>query len=511
MYSINTTRNNRSRLSSPPGFLDNRGSAIVLVVAVAAVVTLLVMTWVTFSVRRYHASVERQSGLCARYAAESVVSKALYGRMTSMRNGRDSSGTMVIQRDTATLRKVSADSNRTPGAAETVCADSLTEYTDSVHKSEGSASLAEEGSFLKVKAEGRCASATCAIEAQFGLRPPPEFNYALVLTEQNKQLEIRGGRIVGDVHLVKAPLGPVQGKVRSPIEANLPKIGEDKIAAECAKFEAMLVVADSAETGITGSHVFYEREPPPVDSGKPLFVNGNILIENRSKRPFTIKGPGVIIAAGDIQISGPTTLDDVTLVALGKVQCFDDARLQKARVFSKSLIGFSDDVRASGDFFAYEKFICAGRATVEQPSFVYVKGTLPPKALPERDFAGIEITQQARFTGTAVCSDGKSISAVERDARFTGLFYTHGQIVVQGVVFGCVAAAMLREAVMLRGPEQQWKNILAGGTINRNLLPKTFVVPVVFGQQGARFSLLSWSETMARGKPAEAPGEAAHE
>jgi hypothetical protein len=509
MSCINTTRNNRFSLAAAPfRGLGCRGSAIVLVVSVAAVVTLLIMTWVMLSVRRYHAVVEKRDGLNARYAAESVVSKALYERMINPQNNRDSSGTLIVQRDSTGLKPSLSDSTRKSGISDSaVSADSLTDYVDSVHHSSGAASLAEEGTFLRVKAEGHCAKAHCVIDAQFGLGMPPPFRYALVLTEQNRQLEIRSGRIIGDVHLANKPSGPIQGKIETPVEANLPKIAEDKLAKECRKLEAMLTLPDSSETGLQGAQVFYESAPPPLKEGQTLYVNGNILIENRSKRPFTVKGPGAIVAAGDIQISGPTVMDNVTIAALGNVQCFDDARLQKVTVFSKSLIGFADDVRVSGNFYACEKLVCAGRSTVEMPSFAYVKGTLPPKANPERDFGGIEITQQSRFSGTAFCLDGKTISSIERDDRFTGLFYTHGQNVIQGTVFGCVAAALLREAVILRGNMEQQKNILAGGTINRKILPKNFVVPAVFGQPGSRYSLISWSETM----PRDSAVEPAHE
>jgi Tfp pilus assembly protein PilX len=60
---------------------NNRGSAIMLVMAIGAVVTFIVFSWVAFSVRRSHSVIDTRDRLNARYAAESVVSKALYERM----------------------------------------------------------------------------------------------------------------------------------------------------------------------------------------------------------------------------------------------------------------------------------------------------------------------------------------------------------------------------------------------------------------------------------------------
>ena len=505
MSCISTTRSNLPRLLAPSALRDLgcRGSAIVLVVSVGALVTMLVFTWVAFSVRRYHAVVDKNDGLHARYAAESVVSKAIYERMLNPQAKTDSAGALTLKPADTASQKFGL-----VGLADSLSADDSLTYIDSVHHSRATASLSEEGSFLRANAQGSCREARCEIDALFGLGMPPQFRYALIVTEQNRPLEIHSGRIIGDVHLASKPAGTIEGKVETPIESVLPKVAEEKFAEEVARLEGKISLPDSAETVFQGTQIFTENSPPPLHEGKSLFVNGNISIENGSNRPLVVKGPGTIVATGDIQISGPVTMDNVDILALGRVQCFDGARLQKVTVFSHSVIGFDDTVRCSGNFYAYEKIILAGQATVEMPSFAYVKGVAPKNSLV--DFSGIEITQQSRFTGTAFCmgsSTSNTVSSIGRDARFTGLFYTHGQIVVEGTVFGCVAAALLREALVLREDNEHQKNILAGGTINRTALPKNFVVPSAFGAQGASFNLISWSEKMSRGTAAKDAGD----
>ena len=174
----------RALRSGPHLRRDCSGSAIVLVVSVGALVTLMVFTWVAFSVRRYHAVIDKRDELRARYAAESVISKAVLARR---------------QNPSGRLRPDSVVIVRQGDSAMSVTMDSSCVYEDSGHASSADADIAEEGSFLRVTASGRSGKASCEISALFGTGLPLQFKYALILNSQNaKPLEIRKGRIMGN-------------------------------------------------------------------------------------------------------------------------------------------------------------------------------------------------------------------------------------------------------------------------------------------------------------------------
>jgi hypothetical protein len=459
---------------------NNRGSAIMLVVSFGALVTLLVFTWVVFSVKRYHVSIERRDGLRARYAAESVISQVIYEKMVNP-------GDSLKRNDTGVMLQPTPDSTMT---------DDPLPYTDSLHNSSATAMVEEEGSYFRVKAEGRAGTGDCTIDALFGIELPPEYRFALILAgicSDNTPLQIRRGKIIGDVQLPKGVNGPITGKVEKG--AGKPPVNPDKFAAEIREFDKKLDIGDSAETVLPTTQTFTDKKPPPVCKDKDLFVNGNILIESRSRIPFVVSGPGTIIATGNIQISGTVVIDNVEILALGNVQCFDNARLQNVTLYSRQMIGFGDKVTVSGNLYAKESIVLAGQATVEMPTFAFTKDN--PSKKDGNKNCGLQLTQQSRFSGTFFCNGALTTSLIERDARFTGLFYSMGYLILEGTVFGCVAAASLTENIDDAGTT----NILAGGTINRKILPKNFIVPCAFGQAGTAYRLVSWTMSSPGKKP----------
>jgi len=460
---------------------DDKGSAILLVISVGALVTLMVFTWVAFSVQRYRTAITMRDRLHARYAAESVVSKALYGRMTNP-PGAVKQDSLIVARMPDTLHAEDSSSRM----------DSSLIYSDTIHHSNATASISEEGSFLRIKAAGSAGDAACEVDALFGYELSTQYRFALILSEQNKRLEIRKGRIIGDAWLAHQPDGPVQGKVETGV-AELPRVAAGKFIQDVKEFENKMRFPEKSETVLQGSQVFNEQSPPPLDSGKNLFVNGNVLIESGTNRPFTVKGPGSIIAAGSIQISGQTVLDNVELLALDKVQCFDNARLRNTTVFSMTTIGLGDDVRCSGNFYAFENIVLAGNAVVEMPAFAFVRGVLKKNALTSS--CGVRLSGESRFSGIVFCEQGFTFSSIEKNARFTGLFYTRGYLALEGTVYGCVAAQRMKKDI------ESDKNEFAGGTIDRKMLPKNFTVPCAFGQNkkggGDIYKLVSWKESFA--------------
>jgi hypothetical protein len=459
----------------------NRGSAILLVVSVGALVTLMVFTWVAFSVRRSHTAIDMRDVLRARYAAESVVSTAIYGRMLHP-EGRTAA-------DTITEVVRSGDSTATP-------VDSSLVYVDFLHRSQASATLTDEGSYVRVAANGNSGRASCAIDALFGQELPDAFRYALVLAEQNKQLDARRGTIIGDINVVKEPLGTIRGKTDvGAIAAQLPQVAEEKITGEMKKLESKISFPEKSETVLQGSQVFDARSLPALDSGKDLFVNGSVIIESGAGKPSVIKGTGAVIASGNIQISGSMTFEGTTFIALGDVIVTGNVRLDKVTIYSQGAIDFEDEVRCAGNLYAFQTIMLIDRAAIELPSFAYIRGVESND--PKKSMLGLQLMQRSRFSGVLFCAKGATYSIVEREARFTGLLFTRGYVVLQGTVFGCVAASRLAEKIM------DDRNALAGGTINRSMLPKSFTVPLAFGRQGAAFTVVSWDESFALPKGKE--------
>jgi hypothetical protein len=451
---------------------NNRGSAIMLVMAIGAVVTFIVFSWVAFSVRRSHSVIDTRDRLNARYAAESVVSKILYERTINPQGPIAPDSAVQIVRAGDSLGKAAAES--------TVV------YVDSLHGSEASATLREDGSYVRVVAAGKAGKATWDIDALFGQELPPDFKYALILSVQNKQLEVRRGRIVGDVKTAPPPSGSIDGKIDAGTIVTLPPVAEEKFTALMSKLEAKLSFSDSAESVFQGSQAFDEKTMPPLDSGRTIAVNGHVLISGGQTRPLTLKGPGSIVATGDIQISGAVVIEDVECIAVGQVKCFDACRLDKVTIYSQQSIYLDNEARVSGNLYAFNTITLAGQSTIAMPSFAYVKGETGKD--PRKNVVGLQLMQQSRFSGTFFCASAASYSVVERDARFTGLLYTRGRLELSGTVFGCVAAVELAESV------EDSRNTLAGGTIIRKLLPGDFVIPPAFGRKGAGYHLVSWSE-----------------
>jgi hypothetical protein len=451
---------------------NNRGSAIMLVMAIGAVVTFIVFSWVAFSVRRSHSVIDTRDRLNARYAAESAVSKALYERMINPQGPLYPDSAVQIVRAGDSLGQT-AD-------------ESTVVYVDSLHGSEASATLNEDGSYVRVVAAGKAGNATWDIDALFGQELPPDFNYALILSVQNKQLEVRRGRITGDVKTAQQPSGSIDGKVDAGSIVTLPPVDEGKFTAVMTNLEAKLSFSDSAETVFQGSQAFDEHTLPPFDSGRTIVVNGHVLISGGFVKPLTLKGPGSIVATGDIQISGAVDIEDVECIAIGRVKCFDACRLDKVTIYSQQSIYLDNEARVSGNLYAFNTITLAGQSTIAMPSFAYVKGEMSKD--PRKNVVGLQLMQQSRFSGTFFCASAASYSIVERDARFTGLLYTRGRLELCGTVFGCVAAFELAESV------EDTRNALAGGIIIRKVLPGNFVIPPAFGRKGAGYRLVSWSE-----------------
>jgi hypothetical protein len=160
MSCINTTTNNPVRAAT----LDNRGSAIMLVISIGALVTLLVFTWVVFSVSRFHSSIEKRNVLCARYAAESVISQVIYEKTVNPGDSLKSQDSVLIN-----------------ASAESTNVDDPLTYTDSLHESSATATAEEEGSYFRVRAQGRAGNNGCDIDALFGIELPPQYRFALIL------------------------------------------------------------------------------------------------------------------------------------------------------------------------------------------------------------------------------------------------------------------------------------------------------------------------------------------
>jgi hypothetical protein len=452
---------------------NNRGSAIMLVMAIGAVVTYIVFSWVAFSVRRSHSVIDTRDRLNARYAAESVVSKALYERMINPQGPIVPDSAFQIVRAGDSLNQAAAESTLV--------------YIDSLHHSEASATLHEEGSYVRVEAAGRAGKATWDIVALFGQEMPPDFKYALILSVQNKPLEVRRGRIVGDVKTAQQPAGSIDGKIDAGSIVTLPPVDERKFAEVMIELEGKLSFSDSAETVFQGSQVFDEQTMPQLGNGRTVFVNGHVLISGGLTKPISLKGPGTILATGDIQISGAAAIEDVECIAVGQVKCFDACRLDKVTIYSQQSIYLDNEAWVSGNLYAFKTITCAGQSTIALPSFAYIKGEAGKD--PRKNVFGLQLLQQARDSGTFFCAAAASYSIVERDARFTGLLYTRGRLELGGTVFGCVAAFELAESI------EDNRNTLAGGTIIRKVLPSNFVIPPAFGRKGAGYRLVSWSET----------------
>jgi cytoskeletal protein CcmA (bactofilin family) len=156
-------------------------------------------------------------------------------------------------------------------------------------------------------------------------------------------------------------------------------------------------------------------------------------------------------------------------------------------------IGLGDDVRCSGNFYAFENIILAKNAVVEMPAFAFVRGVLKGNALTSS--CGVRLSGESRFSGIVFCEQGFTYSSIEKNARFTGLFYTRGYLALEGTVYGCVAAQRMKKD--LAGD----KNEFAGGMIDRKMLPKNFTVPCAFGQNkrgvSEAFKLVSWKESFS--------------
>ncbi|MBN2036359.1 MAG: hypothetical protein JW768_06415 [Chitinispirillaceae bacterium] len=454
---------------------NNRGSAIMLVMAIGAVVSFMVFAWVIFSVKRSHAVIHKRDLLHARYAAESAVSKAVYERRTGQ------SGPLV--------REGAIEIVRSGDTASTCLTDSTVVYTDSLRGSKGTATTSEEGSFLRVVANGTAGREAWDVDALFGQELTPDYRFALIVSEQNKQLDVRSGKVIGDIKVSKAPLGAVEGRVDAGTIVKLPPVDEQKLVSGMLELETKISLPEQAQIVFQGSQAFDERTMPRLGDTAAVFVNGHVLITGGSLRPLELRGPSSIIATGDIQVSGNVSIHGVELIALGQIKCFDQVRMDRVILYSQDMIYFDDEVRYSGNMYAFKTITLAGQSTVDMPSFGYVKGVVSndPKSM-----NGLQLMQESRYAGIFFCAKGATCSIVERYARFTGLLYTRGFLVLEGTVFGCVAAAQLKTA-----PEDD-RNRLAGGLINRRILPKRFMVPLAFGRQGAPFRLVSWIEAAPR-------------
>jgi hypothetical protein len=440
--------------------IKNQGSAIAIVVLTGAIVTFLVFTWVTFSLMNSKKTVAIAQNISARYAAESAISKSIYFLLS-----HPVTDTVLI--DTS----LGADST------------SAFSFSDTVRHTSASASVSDQGAFLKITALGKSGDASCEIEASFGRDPGSAFRYALVLADP-RPLNMGSGKIWGDVLLNAPPKGQISGKMEIG-KASVPLIDTKMFLNSMAEMERKILLPESSDIVLQGSRAFGGKNPPPFKKHGTLFVEGNLLIDNNTFGPLLeIKGPGTIISTGEIQISGNTYVHNVEILALGTIKCFDKVRLENVTLYSQNILYLDDQVKFSGSMYSFERVVIANQALVQMPSVVFIKGL--PTAKNKK--TGFFLSGEAQFSGTVICMGIRSLTHIEKEALFTGLFYSPGNIELEGTVLGCVVAQSMRSE------NDSTANILAGGIINRGKLPASFALPNSFGKTGENYKLVEWIE-----------------
>jgi hypothetical protein len=415
-----------------------RGMALISALLIGFIILSLVLAWMAIILTREKEAVLEQNRTQARYLAISGLAKAKYH---------------IVKNDS-----VFNPNSQEPQKIEEKL---FLEGGDCVMEA------GREAGYYKITSTGRYKGASQKVTAYYGLNADSACPYALLVNDSRGVILEPGSAVKGDIASPQAPQDRDGGWRGNHLQGlSLPQVNAQSFENYIAYCQSLLANPHRAGVELFSPQNFGPGSVLP-DKGI-IFVNDNVLIYNgHSDSTFKLAGPKVIISTADIQVSGWVKLENVTLIAAGKVSILDNALAGHCALFSYQSVDVRDDASFSGLVFSLMDVNVGGNASVKPGSVIYASGQPGGK---------INISDNARVRAAVISAGADTTCCIHitGEASVEGLVFSLNRVEVEGVVLGTVMAGRLYK------PFSDPENNKLSGTIDRKGLKPAQAVPLLF-------------------------------
>lgn len=438
--------------------MNNRGSALILVMVMIIVLTVICSAFLV-GVRLHQKFVLREAnGIQALYLAESAVEKCIW--LLRGNEGRD-----YLWRP-------------------------RNEIIELMDGRQAVVSIEPWGGFLRLTVRADYRGRSKILRVLLGERMPPDNRDAITLTNRRSENLVVCGknRIIGDVTVGK-------GGVTTDMSHGLSFEGDKRVEGEIHRnatydmpfFDNRFfqqAIDDFKKNSLSSPDMARELTAlkKPSDTRIRRFEEDLTLGTGQDSLFHAIDRltcRGNLTLEGEITITGPCAL-----IAAGSIVIRNQARMNHCILYADSGITVRDQARISGQLLCPASIQIRDRSTLDYPSVIYCPGIRQNQAI----FAQIDILDQASVSGAVILdpvsdsggriSPGQTAVQVGPNARIAGMIFCRSRTVFHGSVIGTV----ITESFSFHERVTDYTNWVKDAVFDRTRLPKTYCRPLLFSE-----------------------------
>lgn len=438
---------------------SHRGIAMIYVIAITGIISLTIGIMITQYVMHVHSirsSIQKTQSF---YTAEAGIKKALYYLTEDPEKGFE--------------WRTGDHFNDEP----------ITEKVFYNRNDEVEISVLDDCGYLRIKSRTKNKPGKLIETLIAGLVPNSMKNNLYVVS--TKPLILNSGSwIKGTVKLNREPVfhgGSIDAILETNSSLSLTPVLNKTFVNSIHYFRYLLSTPGIFNAELYAPQVFSPENPFKT---RTLFVNDAVLIENRNYDSLWYAGNNLTIAStADVQISGLTSMSNITIIAIGSVKILDNARVKSSRIYSETGIELREEAEFTGVLIAPEIKI-AEKARLYESTILYCGSPLKRGKMIFRN----ELPCFCNIIN--LCTGKDSHVEISRCAKIEGFVYSRAPITHLGEISGFVFCNGFFEDPITQDTTN--KNIVSGIIKPPDSL-RSFLIPVVF-QEIEDFKILKWQE-----------------
>jgi hypothetical protein len=451
-------------VGSERGLSNQRGSALVAVLAVLFALTVLFISAMSFAISQYGQHVKDTNRLVASHLAEAGIAMA--------------------------------QANHLIAAVPLV---------DSLHTASNGGTFWYEmiawGPYLLAISEGSYANQRCTVTAVLGNRPPSLFKGAVSVCDERYPFTVSGSsRITGDVRV--GPLSMTTGQIRgeSPPPDSFhrgsliisPSL--DPPHLDTTIFQTYLRESSTREQNATsikaGSLSITKVNQNIVEQNVTVVVENDVELNSAF---LTARGQvRSLVARGSIELKGGTTcVGPLELRSGGYILVQDSCSLQGALLYAPDSIVFRHSSRFSGVAVSRGKIAFRDRAVSAHPTALCVMstGTI--------DSTGIFLQSRSKLEAVCMVSSPPADSVefpptilLDTATALTGYILSNCLADIRGTVYGSIVTERFNYYLT----PTTYVNWIRNAVIDRSKMTYSMPLPILVSDRQDPLSILSWYE-----------------
>ena len=296
-----------------------------------------------------------------------------------------------------------------------------------------------------------------------------------------------GGRFEGAVCDLSAALG-TKAAHRPLIDSINPKL----LATIVKESQSALSNSDTLFMPMMSASVRHVKSSDEC-ANLPDTIKGPLLIDG-SLSTIVWQQRRTVYVLGDVQVTGKSTLKNLTIISSGEIRLLDDATLDNVAIFSTSRIFIGDRAVFAGSAIAQKRIIVYNMAIVRNKSVLVVtgNGSGPKQRHSPADSAktsadtsaySLVIADKAVVDGCLVAMGVPGGILVAVGARVSGIVWAAQKVSCSGVIKGVVrAAGLVDDGTMTQSQNGAPPGNRLKGTIARLSTIAEYRLPVFMGR-----------------------------